>query len=265
MDLKFYSAFVISSIVFFSSATSESSQQIRWVRPVEGTVSNSFGHGYGFYGYYRAGHTGIDIKAKVGTKVLAVDNGVVKFVKTKRNMRYGNYIVIQHPNGLCTLYGHLQKVLVKLNQVVKQSDIVGMTGVSGLASYPHIHFEVIDRVPVRDGAWGYNYICKLQRITNKSEKDKNSMLSKQIYDLVPLTEIKEKFSFMNVDHKEIKHFYRMRKGHCIEESINPLVYYNPEKYLPKYEHSDMPDFNSMRRSRNRIISSKLKAIHPDPE
>ena len=57
----------------------------------------------------------------------------------------------------------------------------------------------------------------------------------------------------------------MKKNHCIEEPITPITYFNPENYLPKYDHSDMPDFNKKLviakkplRAREKVIDSKLK-------
>lgn len=264
-NFKFFFTFTLVSIISLANVAQSTQTVSNWVKPVDGTIANPFGHGYNFFGYYRAGHTGIDIKAKIGSKVVAVDDGIVKFIKTKHNMRYGNYIVIQHPNGLCSLYGHLLKVMVKENQQVKKGDQIALTGVSGLASYPHLHFEVTDKVPIRDGAWGYNYICKIRRIKDKSEKDKEILLAKQIYDLVPLEEIQDKFNFMDTPYKFESHFYRMKDDHCIEKPIAPLTYFNPENYLPRYERSVMPDFNRrlivkkpVSKEREKTISTKLK-------
>lgn len=249
---------LINSINVIQTKPAESHESIQhkitWIKPVEGTISNPFGNDYKFYNVYRAGHTGIDIKTKVGTSIYSVDKGIVKFIKTKPNMKYGYYIVIEHENGLYTLYAHLQKILVKLNQHVNQGDIIANTGISGLASYPHLHFEVIDRVPIKDGAWGYNYICdkRSQSLINK-ERNKKVIFDKKFeFDFLPLTTIQEKFSFMNLDKKYIAHFYRMKNKICTEKPIIPITYYNPELLLPSYEHSDMPRFN--------YKSKKLKHI-----
>ncbi|MFN8576407.1 MAG: M23 family metallopeptidase [Candidatus Sericytochromatia bacterium] len=215
-----------------------------WIKPVEGTIPNPFGNNYEFYDVYRAGHTGVDITSKVGTEVHAVGEGIVKFIKTKPNMRYGNYIVLEHNNGLFTLYGHLKNVLVTIDEVVKQGQIIGHSGMSGLASYPHVHFEVIDRVPVRDGAWGYNYICERrnEEIINKERSKRLFFERMPVYDFLPISTIQEKFSFLGVDSKHMEHFYRMKDNICVEKPISPITYYNPENYLPKYDKSTMPHF-----------------------
>lgn len=137
----------------------------KWVQPVPGTITNPFGNGYHFFSYYRAGHTGIDIKASVGTPVVAVADGMVQYLKIHNNLRYGRYIVIQHKSGLFSLYGHLHQIKVKPKQLVKKGDVIGSIGVSGASGvphlFPHLHFEILDQIPIRDGAYGYYYICKL--------------------------------------------------------------------------------------------------------
>lgn len=236
---------IISSLSIFQGIVR--GEDKNWIKPVEGTIPNPFGNNYRFFNMYRAGHTGIDIKAEIGTPVHAVADGIVKFIKTKRNMRYGNYIVLQHKNGLYTLYAHLQKVTVTLNQNVNQGTVIARTGVSGLASFPHLHFEVTNEVPIRDGAWGYNYICqrRTENLINKEMMKKNKFEKVPSYDFLPLTEIQTKFSFINYDYKKIEYFYRMKDNICIEKTIAPITYYNPEKFLPKYQYSAMVDFNKL--------------------
>lgn len=235
-----------------------------WIKPVEGSVPNPFGNDYYFYGSYRAGHTGIDINAKIGTPVKAVANGIVKYIKPKNNLRYGLYVVIEHENKLFSLSGHLSKINVKLKQKVKQGDIIGFTGVSGLASFPHIHFEVIDKVPVRDGAYGYNYICKhrVNKVEIKEDKQKKLLSSKApIYDLLPLNKVIEEFGFINHEKKEVDRFYRMKAGHCVEVKLPKITYYNPENFFLPFEKAPMPEFKLMRKS---IISKKnLKVRKPN--
>lgn len=225
---------------------------VKWIKPVDGLIPNPFGNTYRFFNMYRAGHTGIDISAKIGTPVYSVDNGIIKFIKTKHNMRYGNYIVIEHKKDLFSLYAHLQKLNVKLNQTVKQGDIIGYTGVSGLASYPHLHFEVLDSIPIRDGAWGYNYICKVRpdNEIKKADYKRNIFNKDTYYDFLPLTTIKDKFAFENKSFEHIEHFYRMKNNVCIEEPIKPITYFNPEDFLPKYDKAEMPVFRGRFKSKN---------------
>ncbi|NIR51813.1 peptidoglycan DD-metalloendopeptidase family protein [candidate division KSB1 bacterium] len=89
-------------------------------------------------------HAGIDISAERGTEVFASAAGVVKGVVTsyKLNQGYGKYVMIDHGFGIETLYGHLSKVLVRKGQKVNRWDAIGLVGDSGLATGPHLHYEV---------------------------------------------------------------------------------------------------------------------------
>lgn len=85
-------------------------------------------------------HYGIDIKLAKGDSVLAAMDGVVRVVKYDRR-GFGNVVVIRHPLGLETIYGHLSKVLVGNNQKVKAGELIGLGGSSGRSTGTHLHFE----------------------------------------------------------------------------------------------------------------------------
>lgn len=243
MKLIKYSLVTFATLLV-STFPSQSEESVKWIKPVQGTIPNHFGNSYEFYDVFRAGHTGVDIATHVGSNVHVVADGIIRFIKTKPNMRYGNYIVVEHENGLYTLYAHLQKVLVTIDEKVTQGTVIARSGISGLASYPHVHFEVLNKVPVRDGAWGYNYICerRSESVLNKERLMRDTHEGLPVYDFMPLHEILEKFSFMNTEKKTMSHFYRMKDNICVEKPINEITYYNPENFLPKYEHSIMPEF-----------------------
>ena len=99
-----------------------------------GWRKNSFGRGYEF-------HSGIDITAPQGSKVLATADGVVEFAGWYGD--YGKTVIIRHPSGYLTLYGHLSQVDVKEGQKVKAGDVVGRVGSTGRSTGPHLHYEVI--------------------------------------------------------------------------------------------------------------------------
>lgn len=85
-------------------------------------------------------HKGVDVKVYVGDTIRSAFEGKVRIVKYDAN-GYGNYIVIRHPNGLETIYGHLSKHLVKENQVVKCGEVIGLGGNTGRSTGSHLHFE----------------------------------------------------------------------------------------------------------------------------
>ncbi len=85
-------------------------------------------------------HTGIDIKAKLGTPVLASADGIIS--KASMEGDWGNLVVITHTNGYETWYAHLSGFKAKENQEVKKGDLIGYVGNTGRSSGPHLHYEV---------------------------------------------------------------------------------------------------------------------------
>lgn len=86
-------------------------------------------------------HRGIDYAAKTGTPVVAAGNG--KVTHSTYNKFNGNYVFIQHGNGIVTKYLHFSKRKVKKGQRVKQGQVIGTVGATGLASGPHLHYEFL--------------------------------------------------------------------------------------------------------------------------
>lgn len=93
-------------------------------------------------GYSRM-HTGVDWAAKTGTPIVAAGNGVV--IKAKRESGYGNRIEIQHGNGYVTTYSHLSAFGrgVTEGARVRQGQVIGYVGNTGLSTGPHLHYEVV--------------------------------------------------------------------------------------------------------------------------
>ena len=85
-------------------------------------------------------HLGIDIRIKTGDTIRAAFDGKVRISRYERR-GYGHYLVIRHPNGLETLYGHLSKKLVGENDIVHAGDPIGLGGYTGRSTGPHLHFE----------------------------------------------------------------------------------------------------------------------------
>ena len=86
-------------------------------------------------------HDAIDISAKAGTNVLAAYDGIIK--NTIRGNKYrGNYIVIEHDNGVSTEYSHLQDILVNVGETVKAGSVIGLVGSTGASTGPHLDFKI---------------------------------------------------------------------------------------------------------------------------
>ncbi len=85
-------------------------------------------------------HTGMDIGAAAGTKVLAANSGNV--IKAGWNNSYGNVVMVDHGGGIVTLYAHNSKLLVSTGDVVAKGQEIALVGSTGASTGPHIHFEV---------------------------------------------------------------------------------------------------------------------------
>ncbi len=112
--------------------------------PVPNGVFTS-GFGMRFHpilGYSRP-HTGVDWAAPVGTPIMAAGNGTI--LKAERSSSYGNHIEIQHANGYITTYSHMVGFARGMADGVKvrQGQVIGYLGQTGLATGPHLHYEVI--------------------------------------------------------------------------------------------------------------------------
>ena len=109
--------------------------RIRLHPPVAGTVSSGFGNRSG------GRHAGIDILAPAGTEVLAASPGIAKHVERGKR-GYGNSVVIDHGEGITTLYGHLAAIRVQSGETVPAGAVIGTVGRSGNATTHHLHFEL---------------------------------------------------------------------------------------------------------------------------
>jgi murein DD-endopeptidase MepM/ murein hydrolase activator NlpD len=104
-------------------------------------VSSNFGTRHDPFTGRLARHTGLDIPARHGTPILASGGGRVIFAGYKG--AYGLAAVIDHGDGLSTLYGHASKLLVRTGDVVLPQQKIALVGSTGRSTGPHLHFEVI--------------------------------------------------------------------------------------------------------------------------
>jgi murein DD-endopeptidase MepM/ murein hydrolase activator NlpD len=113
----------------------DSARHSYYYHPFKNYVSSGFGPRHWVW------HLGMDIKLNKGDSVVAAFDGIVRVTKYDRR-GFGNVVVIRHPTGLETIYGHLSKVLVGSNQKVKAGDLIGLGGSSGYSTGNHLHFEI---------------------------------------------------------------------------------------------------------------------------
>lgn len=110
------------------------------VEPVANArVSSTFGYRsmFGRTEY----HSGLDLAAPTGTPIYATADGVV--TKSGWGRGYGNYVEIDHGNGLVTRYGHASRLLVSVGETVKVNQQIAAVGCTGRCTGPHLHYEVV--------------------------------------------------------------------------------------------------------------------------
>jgi murein DD-endopeptidase MepM/ murein hydrolase activator NlpD len=108
--------------------------------PVNGILRSSFGGRSDPFSGEGAFHTGIDLEAAKGTPVHVTADGVVE--STGWSHGYGKLVVVDHGNGLDTYYAHLSQFLVIPGEEVRRGEVIALSGGTGRATGPHIHYEV---------------------------------------------------------------------------------------------------------------------------
>ncbi|QGX40213.1 M23/M56 family metallopeptidase [Permianibacter aggregans] len=122
-----------------------SGKEVAFISPLlEGTLTSTFGDRRNPFNGKTVHHNGVDIKAPIGTAILAPAKGEVVFAG-KKNDNYGIVVEIQHLGGFRTVYAHLQSTHLKVGEGVAEGAEIGRVGVSGKSTGPHVHVEVYRR------------------------------------------------------------------------------------------------------------------------
>lgn len=113
-------------------------------RPVLNPYVITQGYGKTNFSYNYAGglHNGIDFVAKGNKSILSAGDGKVLAVGNMGRYGYGNWVAVDHENGLVTLYGHMSSVNVKKGQSVDRGDKIGVMGSTGFSTGTHLHFSI---------------------------------------------------------------------------------------------------------------------------
>ena len=133
----------------------------------EGILRSGFGLRYHPVLHYSKMHTGVDWADKIGTPIIAAGDGVV--IKAEWDSGYGRRVEIQHNYNFVTTYNHLSAFAAGINEGVKvrQGQVIGYLGNSGLSTGPHLHYEVM----VND-----NYVDPLSiKLPSNKELDRAQM------------------------------------------------------------------------------------------
>jgi murein DD-endopeptidase MepM/ murein hydrolase activator NlpD len=112
----------------------------RWIRPVQGRIVSPFGCRTIINNLERSPHSGVDLRAAQGTLIKAPNRGQV--VLAADHFFGGLSLVIDHGGAIHSMYFHLSDISVSVGQMVEKGDIIGLTGLSGRATGPHLHFGI---------------------------------------------------------------------------------------------------------------------------
>lgn len=112
----------------------------RLLIPVNGRFSSPFGMRYHPILHYVRMHAGQDISAPTGAPIYAAADGEV--ISARYSSSYGNVIILAHGGGMTTIYAHCSRIMVRQGESVRRGQRIGSVGSTGLASGPHLHWEV---------------------------------------------------------------------------------------------------------------------------
>lgn len=124
----------------FSTTAPETLWSGRFEPPAEAEVSGVFGSARVFNGVKKSQHTGLDFRVTTGTPIVATNSGTV--ILARPLYFEGNCVMIDHGQGLLTMYLHLSEFKVKEGDLVKKGQTLGLSGGTGRATAPHLHFAV---------------------------------------------------------------------------------------------------------------------------
>jgi murein DD-endopeptidase MepM/ murein hydrolase activator NlpD len=128
----------LTSVINGSSGSGTGTGSLSW--PVNGPVTSGFGWRIHPILGYKKFHTGIDIGVGYGVPIRAADGGTVIYATWMGG--YGNVIIVDHGNGLSTLYAHQSSLAVGTGARVSRGQSIGYVGSTGFSTGPHLHFEV---------------------------------------------------------------------------------------------------------------------------
>ncbi|MGP1438548.1 MAG: peptidoglycan DD-metalloendopeptidase family protein [Treponema sp.] len=111
-----------------------------FIYPINGRLTSPFGYRKDPFTGRKSFHSGIDLAAPTGTPIKVILDGTVSATSFSRI--FGNYIIVTHPNGYQTLYGHVSAFNAKKGQHVSQGDVIALVGNTGMSTGPHVHLSI---------------------------------------------------------------------------------------------------------------------------
>ena len=123
-----------------TTTTSTGSSSLRWPCPASGRITSGYGKRKSPTAGGSSNHKGIDISASTGSSIVAAAGGTVSIATYSYSA--GNYVVVNHGNGLSTVYMHCSQLLVSAGDTVKAGQTIAKVGSTGYSTGSHLHFAV---------------------------------------------------------------------------------------------------------------------------
>ena len=123
----------------YGHATAKNYVSSAYIVPLQSKITSAFGKARVYNDTLKGYHSGTDFRAKMGTPIIASNDG--KVVLAKKRFYAGNSIIIDHGEGIYTCYYHLSKFKVKVGEMVKKGQVIGLSGATGRITGPHLHFS----------------------------------------------------------------------------------------------------------------------------
>ena len=124
----------------YGTVTSKNYVKSEYIVPMDSKITSSFGKARIYNSTLNGYHSGTDFRAKVGTPIIASNDG--KVVLARDRFYAGNSIIIDHGQGIYSCYYHLSEFKVKEGDMVSKAQVIGLSGDTGRITGPHLHFSV---------------------------------------------------------------------------------------------------------------------------
>ncbi|TLD83474.1 M23 family metallopeptidase [Helicobacter sp. MIT 11-5569] len=111
--------------------------------PMQSKITSAYGNARTFNGEVKSYHSGTDFRAAIGTEIFASNRG--KVVIAKNRFLAGGSVVLDHGEGVFSMYYHCSEIKVQVGQIVEKGDLIALSGATGRVSGPHLHFGILVR------------------------------------------------------------------------------------------------------------------------
>lgn len=129
----------IDAMKVYKTQSSELLWNEKFIYPMNSKITSPFGTKRVYNGFLKSYHSGTDYRAKIGTDIIAVNDGIVKIAQNR--FYSGNSIILDHGQGVYSCYFHLSKMHYKVGDRVKKGQVIGLSGDTGRITGPHLHFS----------------------------------------------------------------------------------------------------------------------------